>query len=261
MTAVDDVIRAAAVLLPVALAAAAWTEARLRASGWPVVRCGAAVPALLVHDVLAGWGCLAGLGGLGRWTVGRAGLSGPVAVAVEITACLLAAALSEAVLRRRRGVALRSVCRPRHRVAEPVLTLRLRLLGAVERAGVRRITRWIDVRLDRGLDRNGDGADQLLPALWPGVRLQLREAPGTPRTEVGLLLMQAQAVMEDAAPARDRMYALLHLVYERAGCGGVRAALHQASRSPVRHGRSGAAAWAIPSPTRPSPTRPSPTSP
>lgn len=255
---VDTVLRSAAVFLLVARLAAAWTEARLRASGWPLLRCGPMAFALLWHDVLVGWVCLAALGGLGRWAVLRVGLAEGAATSGVVVACLLAAALSEALLRRRRGIGLRSLLRPRHRVAEPVPPVRRRLVDAVERAAVRQVARWIDGEIDRGLDRNGGGADQLLPALWPGVRLALREAPGVPRTEVALLLLQAQAVMDDASPARDRMLALLHLVYARAGRAGVRAALEQARRSPVRHSRPGPAAWsaspdAVPRPVAPTP--------
>jgi hypothetical protein len=242
----------------VARVAVAWTEGRLRASGWPLLRCGPAGPALVLHDVAVGWACLAVLAPLGGWAARLAGLDERT-TAVVVGACALGAfALSEALVRRRRGVGLRALARPRHRVAEPCPPARRKLLDAVELAGVRGVARWIDARLDRGLDRNGGGVEQLLPALWPGVRLQLREAPGTPRTEVGLLLRQAQSIMEDASPARERMLTLLHLVHERAGRAGVLAALDQARRSPVRHGRSGAAAWgaspdAIPRPVAAAP--------
>jgi hypothetical protein len=252
----DTVLRSAAVLLLVARLAAVWTEARLRAPGWPLLRCGPTAYALLLHDVLVGWICLAALGGLGRWVARHAGLPESAATSGAVAACLLGAALSEALLRRRRGVGLRSLLRPRHRVAEPVPTVRRRLLDAVEFAGVRQVARWIDGEIDRGLDRNGGGVDQLLPALWPGVRLALREVPGVPRTEVGLLLLQAQAVMDDASPARDRILTLLHLVHARAGRAGVRAALEQARRSPVRHGRTGPAVWSASPDALPRPVAP-----
>lgn len=246
----------AAVLMLVIRAAVAITEGRVRASGWPLWRCGSAAVALVLHDVIVGWALLAGLGGAAYALLLPFDLGDAWTTIAEVAACGAAVLASSAVLRRRHGLNARAMAGRGRRVAEPCQTARARLLGSIELAGVRGAARWIDVRLESCLRRSGGTADQVLPALWPAVRLRLREVPGTPRTEVALLLLQAQAVMEDASPARERMLTLLHLVYERAGRPGVRGAVEQARRAPVRHGRPGpATTWgsapvAVPSPVR-----------
>lgn len=235
---------------------AAVTEARLRVPGEPVWRCWP-VAALVLHDVAVGLAVLAPVALLAERWLPRAG---GVGVLVMTGAVLVALAGAAALGRRRRGPAVLALVAPRDRVAEPVPPLRARLLTEIERSGVRGTTRWLVAEAARCRLRCGATADQLLPALWPAVRLRLREAPGVPRTEVALLLLQAQTVMDDASPADERMLTLLHLVHDRTGRSGVRAALEQARRSPVRHGRP-VATWGAPAGVTPSGAGPLPADP
>lgn len=255
MTLPDVVLASGAVLVAVVRASSAATEARLRVPGWPLWRSGVPAGLLVLHDIAAGISVAAVLAGGLRWLTASLGWQAGLAAGVDVLVPVVALVLSAAVLHRRRGIGFRSLLRPRNRVVETCPTLRSRLLDAVERSAVRGTARWISAGLERCRRRCGATPEQLLPALWPPVRLRLREAPGVPRTEVALLLLQAQAVVEDASPPGERMLTLLHLVHDRAGRRGVRGALDQARRSPVRHGRSGAAAWgaspqAVPKPVQ-----------
>jgi hypothetical protein len=244
-------------------AAVAGTEARVRAPGWPLWRSGPAAALLVLHDVLVGASAVAMFAGAARGLCHVFEVETRLAAGLVALAAIVALMVSTAWLHRRRGIGFRSVLRPKNRVVEPCPTLRRRLLDSVELAGARGTARWIGAGLDRARRRCGATPEQMLPALWPPARLRLREAPGVPRTEVALLLLQAQSVMEDASPPGERMLTLLHLVHARAGRRGVRGALDEARRSPVRHGRSGAAAWgaspqAVPTPV--SPAAPAPES-
>jgi hypothetical protein len=251
----DAVLTTGGVVVAVVRASSVVTEARLRVPGWPLWRSAGPVGLLVLHDVAAGISVAAALAAGMRRLTASLGWQDGLAAGVDALVPVVALVLSSALLHRRRGVGFRSLLRPRNRVVETCPTLRSLMLDAVERAAVRGTARWISAGLERCRRRCGATPEQLLPALWPPVRLRLREAPGVPRTEVALLLLQAQAVVEDASPSDERMLTLLHLVHHRAGRRGVRGALDQARRSPVRHGRSGAAAWgsspqAVPKPVQ-----------
>jgi hypothetical protein len=232
---------------------AAITEVRLLAAGWPWWRSGPVALALPLHDAVVGLAALAVLAGLpgvlldgplGRWIGTGPGL----ARAAVLIGAALSVPAATALLRRRSGypVPLPAALATRLRrwaPGDPAATCRVRLLATVELSAARASARWLGGRLERTL-READATDeQLLAGLWSPARIRLRETVGVPRTEVALLLMQAQAVMDDGAPAQDRLLTLLHLVYQRSGRRGVRAVLDQAGRSPLRHGRDGAPAW------------------
>jgi len=235
-------------------------DARLRAGDWPLWRCGAAVPTVVVHDVGTGLLALAVLVAVPvRWL--PAGVPPVPVVAAGAVAALL---LSGVLVRRRRGLPFAAVGRAGALAQEPMLTVRGRLLVRVERRAARASARWIGDRLERCSRRAGVPDDLLLPAVWAPARLRLRESVGVGRTEVALLLLQAQAVVDDASPPHERLLTLLHLVHDRSGRRGVRSVLDQAVRGPLRHGRSGAPSWgvgpgAVPGPLDTAPPNPFPT--
>ncbi|MDQ1286594.1 MAG: hypothetical protein QG622_159 [Actinomycetota bacterium] len=238
-----DVLLAAIVVVTVVRVAVAVAELRPRLPGRRVMPDGrfalTLVVALVLHDVLVGLSLLGAVMG-GVWRVLAVTSPGPGVRTVTVAvAAGTGFALGSWSLHRQRGVALRSTTRPRRTVAELCPTVRSRLLDAAEREGRRASSRWIDVRLERCRRQTGATHEQLLSALWPAVRLRLREVTGIPRTEMALLLVQAQAVADDVAPPEDRMRTLLHLLHDRAGRRVVAAALEETRRTPIRHVRSG----------------------
>ena len=235
---------AAAVLVATVRGAVALNDARARAGDWPLWRCGPAVTALVLHDVAAGLVACALFAGL---PAGLAG-TGPVPVTVTVTVALLALGATGQLLRRRRGLPLAAVGRPGALAQEPILTLRGRLLAAIGHGAARASSWWVGAQLDACRRRASATDEQLLPAVWAPARVRLRETVGVGRTEVALLLLQAQSVVDDASPPQERLLTLLHLVYDRSGRRGVRTVLDQAWRGPLRHGRSGAPAWGPPPP-------------
>jgi hypothetical protein len=235
-----DAVAAGAALVAAVRCTVALTEARLRAGHWPVRRCGWAPAAVAVHDVAAGLAGYLLLGALPSLALG----DGPARDVLAGVATALTLAVTGRLLHRRRGLPLAAIGRPGALAQEPMLTLRAGLLVRVERRAVRGASRWIVEQLDACRRRAATTDDQLLPALWAPARLRLRESVGVGKTEVALLLLQAQSVVDDASPPRERLLTLLHLVHERSGRAGVRSVLDQAVRGPLRHGRSGAPAWA-----------------
>jgi hypothetical protein len=145
-------------------------------------------------------------------------------------------AITSALVRRRRGVRWQRLPGRAGRNRRP--TVRDTLLLAIERRANRAVSRWIAGRADHSRHRGAVTPELLLPALWPPVRLLLRESVGVSRTELVLLLRQAKAVLDDAAPAQDRLLTLLHLVHRGFGRAGVRRVLNQARRSPVHQARN-----------------------
>ena len=234
----------AAVLTGVVRVVVSLADTRARAGGWPVRGCGRAAAGLLLHDLVVGAAAFAVFVLLpvelaGRW----AGESArPWVLAAGLAASLL---LTPSLLDRRRGAALVPGPRRRRLAAEPRPSRRELLLQAVERRSVRAVSSWLSVQVDRCRRRCAATAELLLPALWPPARQVLRETAGVSRTELTLLLQQAQAVVDDAAPAQERILTLLQLVHDRAGRGGVRRVLRQARRAPLRHGRAGASIWGL----------------
>lgn len=229
----EAILRVAATLMVVVRVAAGAAELRLRVPGrlW----CGRwAAAGLLLHDVLVGLALLAVMGGGARWAVALTPASSSVVAAVTAVTAGAAFVLAPELLHRRRGIGLQSRFRPRRTTSEPCPTLRGRIIDLAEREGRRAASRWVGARLERCRRSCGASHEQLLPAVWPAVRLRLRDEPGASRTEVALLLGQAQRVADDASPAQDRTLGLLHLLYERAGRRAVAAALEHARRTPVR---------------------------
>jgi hypothetical protein len=219
----------ASVVVAVVRAAVALADARRRAGGWPWWRTGA-VGAVVGYDVLVGLalaGLLIGLPAALMPGTGRPDL-------LAAGGALAAVIVSGGLVHRRRGLPLAAMLRRRAVSADGLPTLRDRLLQRVDRAASRAVGRWVARRLDRCRRRAGATDEQLLPAVWTPARVRLRETPGAGRTEVALLLLQAQAVVDDSAPPRERLLTLLHLVHDRAGARGVRAVLDQAGRSSLR---------------------------
>jgi hypothetical protein len=249
---------AGAVLVAAVRTATALAEARLRAGDCPLWRCGRAVPALVGHDVaigLAGYALLAVL-------PARLATSLVDPALFAVLGSVLTLALSGPLLRRRRGLPLAAIGHPGAFAQEPMMTWRARLLARVERSALRVSARWIAERLDACRRRASVTDEQLLPAVWTPGRIRLRETVGVGRTEVALLLLQAQAVVDDASPPQERLLTLLHLIHDRAGRRGVRSVLEQAVRGPLRHGRAGMPTWgpgAVPGPMATAPANPFPT--
>ena len=257
---VDGALLAGAVLVTAVRAATALTDARLRAADWPVWRCGPAVPAVVGHDVLAGLGGFVLFAGLPALLLSPSLPPGPV----TLVGTALALASTGLVLHRRRGLPLAALGRPGVLAQEPVMTVRARLLARVEREAGRASARWISARLDVCRRQASVPDEDLLGAVWAPGRIRLRESVGVGRTEVALLLLQAQAVVDDASPPLERLLTLLHLIHGRTGRRGVRRVLDQALRGPLRHGRSGTPAWgtgpgAVPGPISTAPPNPFPT--
>jgi hypothetical protein len=240
-----DVLAAAVLLTVLIRVVAALTEVRLRADGWPLWRCGPAALALAVHDGAVGLGVLGLLAGVPGWLLaGPFGADAGTARALTLALAAASVLLGSALLHRRTAFPLLVMLpgRLRRRIApDPTATWRVQLLATVEIRAARSVAEWIDARLDRTRRRSGATDEQVLAALWSPARIRLRETVGVPRTEVALLLMQAQAVMDDGSPPQERLLTLLHLVFQRAGCAGVRSVLDQAGRAPLRHGRAAAA--------------------
>jgi hypothetical protein len=236
-------------------AAVALAEARVRAGDWPLWRLGPWVTVLIVHDLavgLAGYGLFAVLppallpgGGAPAGAGAPAGIGGPLLSGVAGT--LAGLAVAGRLLRRRRGVPLRSIgaaiSNPGSLAREPLPTARERLLARIERHAERASARWIGAQLDACRRQSAASDDQLLSAVSVPVRFRLRETVGAGRTEVALLLLQAQSVLNDASPALERLLTLLHLVHDRSGRRGVRDVLGQARR--------GAGAARVPGPGLP----------
>jgi len=261
--AVSDAVLAGVVLVAAVRAAVALAEARARAGDWPLGRCGAAVPVLVAHDVAVGFAAYTVLAVLPVRLLPTVAALVPVPVATIGT--LLALLVSGSVVRRRRGLPFAAMGRPGALSQEPMLTVRGRLLVRIERRAARASARWIATRLERCRRRAGVPDEQLLPAVWAPGRIRLRESVGVGRTEVALLLLQAQAVVDDASPPHERLLTLLHLIHDRAGRRGVRSVLDATIRGPLRHGRTGAPSWgvgpgAVPGPMDTAPPNPFPAS-
>lgn len=215
---------AAVVAVRMAVAAA---DARACTGRWPLHRCGGAAAGLLAHDALAGLVAAAAV----LLPMQRL-LPGPLGTALG---AVLAVAGTGWWLGRRQGLPLAGLGRAGALARDPVPTVRDRLLTAVRQAATRDASRWIAARLDGSRRRASVTDDQLLPAVWAPARIRLRTAAGLGRTEVALILQQAQGIVEDGAPARERLLTLLHLVLDRAGRRGVRSALDQGGRVASRH--------------------------
>lgn len=236
---VTGIVGTGLVVVVAVRAAVAAADARHRAGDWPWWRCGWTAAALLAHDVLAG---VAGFVVLA--VVPGNAVPGPAAAGTAGAGTVLALLLTGRLLRRRRGLPVATLGRRGALAQEPMLTLRGRLLLRVAGVASQATSRWIDGRLEACRRRTGVTDEHLLAAVWTPARIRLRETVGVGRTEVALLLLQAQAVVEDASPPLDRLLTLLHLVHDRSGRWGVRAVLDQAARGALRHGRTGGTAWA-----------------
>jgi hypothetical protein len=222
---------------------AAVSAGQARAGGWPFWRSGPAALALVLHDVVIGAGVYAALAVLPTRLLERQlGSGGWPTALLALLGSAAALLLGPILLRRRHGVPLLlGVAGPAG--PESRHPLREGLLLAVERGALRAVSRWIAAQADDCRRSGALTAEMLLPAVWPAVRWQLRDSIGAGRTELALLLLQAQAAMDDPAPATDRLLTLLHLVQHHAGRSGVRQALDQARQTPVRHGRAGSPGW------------------
>lgn len=244
MTATREILLDGALLVAAVRAAVALADARVRAQEWPLWRCGRVMAGIVAHDVVAGLAAYAVLAALPA-----AVLAGTSHVLVVAVGTLLALVLTDGLLHRRRGVPLTAVGRPGALSLEPVITVRIKLLDRLQQVAARASARWIGASLDDARRRACVNDDELLAAVWSPVRIRLRETVGVGRTEVALLLIQAQSVVDDGSPPRERLLTLLHLVHDRSGRRGVRSILKQAVRGPLRHGRSGSAPWGTPPPS------------
>jgi hypothetical protein len=224
-----DLLLGGAALVVAVRVAVAVAQARQRAGDWPPWRLLPSVAALVGHDVVVG---LAGYGLLGVVPMSVLVPAGADLRLVAVAGVLLALALSGRVLRRRRGLPVAALgavlSRPGTLALDPLPTLRDALLATIERRAGRASAAWITGQLDTCRRRCAVTEDQLLPALLAPVRSRLRESVGVSRTEVALLLLQAQSVADDASPARERLLTLLHLVHQRCGRRAVRAVLEAA---------------------------------
>jgi hypothetical protein len=251
MIAAGTALIGAAALTVGIRATVAVADARARSGGWPVWRCGIAVVGLVVHDLVVGLVLLGLLAALPTETAagaaffGSSGTGSSGAVWVVLAGLIATTMLTPLLLDRRRAARPVRLARRLRFAGEPRLSRRDLLLQAIERRSVRATSEWLAARAEVCRRRTAATPELLLPAVWPPVRQVLRETAGVRRTDLSLLLQQAQTVADDAAPAQERLLTLLQLVYDRAGRSGVRRVLDQARRAPLRHGRSGAPAWGL----------------
>jgi hypothetical protein len=244
--ALDTALTGAATVTVLIRGTVAVADARARAAGWPVWRCGIAAAGLVAHDVVAGL-LLLGLLAMvpAEWAAGSASPGGSAAVWIGLAGLVAATLLTPLMLDRRRAASPVRLTRRLRFAGEPRLSRRDLLLQAIERRSVRATSEWLAARAELCRRRTAATPELMLPAVWPPVRQVLRETAGVRRTDLSLLLQQAQAVADDASPAQERLLTLLQLVYDRAGRSGVRRVLDQARRAPLRHGRTGAPAWGL----------------
>jgi hypothetical protein len=244
--AVDAALTGAAALTVLIRGTVAIADARARAGGWPVWRCGIVAAGLVAHDLVAGLLLLGVLAVLpAERLAGSASFGDSGAVWIVLVGLVATTLLTPLLLDRRRAARPVRLAHRRRFAGEPRLSRRDLLLQAIERRSVRATSEWLAARAELCRRRTAATPELMLPAVWPPVRQVLRETAGVRRTDLSLLLQQAQAVADDASPAQERLLTLLQLVYDRAGRSGVRRVLDQARRAPLRHGRTGAPAWGL----------------